>query len=64
MQILRRIFGSSFSLIVVINLLNKEYSVPASGYDWVAFGILESPAIDIACKWISGDRNKIQWNKI
>ena len=29
--------------IVVINLLNREYSVPESGYDWVAFGILESP---------------------
>ena len=26
----------------------REYSVPASGYDWVAFGNLESPAIDIA----------------
>ena len=27
--------------------------MPASGYDWVAFGILESPLIDIASKWIS-----------
>ena len=26
----------------------REYSVPASGHDWVAFGILESTAIDIA----------------
>ena len=26
----------------------REYSVTASVYDWVAFGILESPAIDKA----------------
>ena len=26
----------------------REYSVPASGYDWIDFGILETPAIDIA----------------
>ena len=26
----------------------RESKVPASGYDWVAFGILESPVVDIA----------------
>ena len=42
------VYNCFTSLIVVINLLNGEYSGPASGYDWVAFGILENPAIDIA----------------